>query len=425
MRLFLFLTAVSVVLPSIGCNSTLKCRRETALLRAEYLDLEDKYYALLANSGATTSPSVTSSMPTSSLGVIVDSQPMSQPVIYGTGVQQPVVVDNGIPEITYYDQAGGYPVQGHPIQGETYYSPQYPQTPTPASPIEIDGYGTSLQSSKSAYDPQETYYPSPVENTDSREPVLNQPESETLPSPDESLDNDQSRFDFEIEDTHEIGHEIKIEMSSPITEIVINKSVTQGKNSDGRPGDDGIELLIQPKTADGSVVDETGNLTIHLMDPAADEAERQIGQWTFLQEEAILFFAEDELDNRGILLNLKWEMIPINKRLTVYVRFETTDGRIMETTSDIIIDPPSDLAMIQQEGAGDFEFVQMQRDEEQGWYKSQSARRSNKEEDSYSDNWGRSEAFRSDSSIVNSENKRVSQRATVRPNRQPQWRPSR
>ena len=446
MRLFLSILAISVVLPSVGCSSNLKCRRETALLRAEYLDLEDKYYALLANSGANSAPTIASPG-----AFVADAQPITQPVIYGSGVQQSAGFENNaMPEIVYYDQSGsypaqqyydqsyqgqgypaesypsqgyhaqGFPVQGFPVQGETYYSdPPLGPTPSPATSQDISDFGTNLRSSESAQPLEESYYPSPVENTNPREASSNE-STDDLPTPDSILENDQSRFDFEIEETQEIGHETKIEMSSPITEVLINKSVSQGKNTDGQPGDEGVEVLIQPKAADGSVVDEAGNLTVSIIDPSADQGERQIGQWTFLKEEALLFFAEDEFDNRGILLDLKWDKkIPTNKRLTVYVRFETSDERIMETTSDIIIDPPSELSIVQQGGDYDSEFVQLEEDEVQGWYKSQTVRgRSEDEDTSGNYNWGRSEG---------STQSQFSRRESVRANRssQPQWRPSR
>jgi len=167
------------------------------------------------------------------------------------------------------------------------------------------------------------------------------------------------------------------------------------------------------------VVDEAGNLTVSVIDPAADQGERQIGEWTFLKQEAELFFAEDELDNRGILLNLKWDkIVPTNKRLTVYVRFETPDGRTMETTSDIIIDPPSKLTLADQSEhsfGSETEFIQLQRDEDQGWYKGQTSRGQTDSDL----NWGRStNAGRAgDYYIRDHQIQRVP--------RQPQWRPAR
>ena len=427
MRFLLFILAISVTAPLVGCNSDLKCRRETALMRAEYLDLEDKYYSLLSQTGATaTSPTVTSAMPASAVTHVGDANP----VIYGSGVNQSIITHPSSPEIIYYDQNGGYPVQngsysvqggnfpfqgnGYPVQGETYYSPiqEYGQTPTPAN----------LTSPTSAT--SDNYYPSPVENMTPSRPELDDAQQDVLPTPDSSFNDEQDRFDLEIEDDddiHDIGHEIKIELNSPITEVIINKSVSHGKNFNSVPGDDGIELLLQPKSADGTVVDEAGDLTVSLVDPTADQGERQIGQWTFLKEEAQLFFAEDELDNRGILLSLKWDkIVPTHKRLTVYVRFETIDGRVMETTSDIFIDPPSELSFADRHNDDDpfeSEYIRLDRDEDQGWYKSQTSRgRSDRESDL---DWGRSTI--SDRAARERDRLRQSQRSS----RQPQWRPAR
>ena len=427
MRFFLFILAISVTVPFSGCNSDLKCRRETALLRAEYLDLEDKYYSLLSQSGSTaTSHNLTSTVPVSAGAYVGNASPM----VYGSGVNQSIITHPSTPEIIYYDQSGGYPVQnggytvqggnfpfqgnGYPVQGETYYSPieEYGQTPTPAN-------STSPTAATS-----DSYYPSPVEESTPAGSGSRESQNDTLPTPDASYNDDQSRFDLELEeadDMHEIGHEIKIEMDSPITEVIINKSVSQGKNFNSLPGDDGIELLLQPKSANGSVVDEAGDLTVSLVDPSADQGDRQIGQWTFLKEEAQLFFAEDELDNRGILLSLKWDkIVPTNKRLTVYVRFETVDGRVMETTSDIFIDPPSELTLADRHNSDDaFEsdFVRLQGDEDHGWYKSQTSR--GRYDDGRELDWGRSTI--SDRAAEGRSNLRQSQRSS----RQPQWRPAR
>ena len=428
MRFLLFILAIFVTVPFSGCNSDLKCRRETALLRAEYLDLEDKYYSLLSQSGSTAAHSnVTSALPVSAEAYVGDASP----VYYGSGVNQSIITHPSSPEITYYDQSGGYPVQNggypvqggnfpfhrnsYPVQGETYYSPieEYGQIPTPAN-------STSPTAATA-----DSYYPSPIENSNSAATESDDSNKDTLPSPDSNLNDDQSRFDLELEeaeDMHEIGHEIKIEMDSPITEVVINKSVSQGKNFNGRPGDDGIELLLQPKSADGSVIDEAGDLTVSLVDPSADQGERQIGQWTFLKKEAQLFFAEDEFDNRGILLSLKWDkIVPVNKRLTVYVRFETIDGRVMETTSDIFIDPPSELTLAERHGDDRFDSddTRLERDEDQGWYKSQTSRGRNKSDHNSDLDWGRSTI----SARAAEERSRL--RQSQRSSRQPQWRPAR
>jgi hypothetical protein len=454
MRLLFFTLLFSVTLASIGCNSDLRCRRETALLRAEYLDLEDKYYALLSQTGTEANATVASNE------VVVEN---THPVIYGSGVvptpvvpapvvqpsigQPSVVYENyspSQPEIIYYDQTYGqtnqFPTHGQPyepINGlTTPYTPQptYAPVPTPVTPETAAGSGSVERPSAETLLvdpelPEKPPFDSPVPSTPNNS-------QETLPAPDSSLNDEANGFDFEIDNTQEVGHEIKIELSSPITEVVINKTVSQGKNFDRLAGDDGIELLIQPKSASGAVIDEAGNLTINLIDSAASQGQRRIGQWTFLKEEAELFFAEDEFDNRGILLDLQWDkIIPTNKRLTVYVRFETPEGRIMETTSDIIIDPPaSSMTKEQFDGS---QFVTIPRDQnvkdtpqDQGWYQSQIRRnrrrgsrdsrdsiQSNESSTSYQDTeWIRSQR----SSEAGFNNRPIGRNLS-----QPRWRPAR
>lgn len=399
MRLFLLILAICLTLTSIGCNSNLKCRRETALLRAEYLDLEDKYYALLSQSGAG-STEITTTQPSSAPVITTESQP----VIYGSGVEHSLPETQNAPDIIYYDQTTGYPVDG-----QIYYQSQEIQTPTLAPPNEQNSVGV-LRNSQSNEDTLDDYFPSPVESQQAVPPTFEPSINHELPEPESNLDGDQTRFGLEIENAHEAGHQVKIRTDSLITEVVINKSLSKGKNTDNRPGDDGIEILLQPKSVDGSVVDEAGNLTISLVDPSAEQGERQIGQWSFLRKEAELFFAEDEFGNRGILLNLSWDKaVPSNKRLTVYVRFETPDGRVMETTSNIFIDPPRGLAINKVQERSDSEFVELKNDQDQGWYKSQTTRgRRDRDLD-----WGQS----SDRSDVDSVSRNSS--------RQPQWRPAR
>ena len=351
-----------------------------------------------------------------------------QPIISNQSVvahQQPMVnYGNAAPEIVYYDQYNGYPVQGQTYspQGQYYenYSPSVESglVPTPATE---QNFGSSLRSSQSVSETNDGYYPSPVEQSDSADPFNEDPQE--LPEPSLDLDDDQSRFDLEIDDIHEIGHEIKIDLSSTVTEVVINKSISQGKNIDSEPGDDGIELLIQPKDATGKVVEEAGNLTVSLVDSAADQGQRQIGDWTFLKEEAELFFAVDEMDNRGILLNLKWDkLIPVNKRLTVYVRFETNDGRVMETTSDLFIDPPQDVTIFDDRD-DESKFISVKQD--QGWYKSQSSRGQDAF-DEY-DLSGQSDRDSNWGQAINKSSNLNFGRSQAQPQfqRQPQWRPAR
>ncbi len=129
----------------------------------------------------------------------------------------------------------------------------------------------------------------------------------------------------------------------PITEILIERSVTGGRDVDGRTGDEGLEMLIQPRTANGSVEFEAGELTVSLIDPSESPERQRIGLWKFLPGETELFFANDQIGNRGILLHLPWEQqTPANQKLIAHVRFITPDGRELKTSQDIQVTPPTE-----------------------------------------------------------------------------------
>ena len=149
---FAILLIVTILLP-VGCNSDLRCRRETALMRAEYLDLEDKYYSLLAQSEGSTvvdgtasvasgyenAVIVDSGLPVDSgydSGVIVNS---GQPIGSGVIIDQGVPSYQGTPEITYYDQSPAY--QSAYPNNQVIYDGVTAAAPTPASPL-IGGSST-------------------------------------------------------------------------------------------------------------------------------------------------------------------------------------------------------------------------------------------------------------------------------------------
>jgi len=123
--------------------------------------------------------------------------------------------------------------------------------------------------------------------------------------------------------------------------VIINDAATRGHDVDGNPGDEGLDLLIQPRSADGQIQLVAGQLTVSVIDPNEAPEQQRIGLWKFLASETELFFANDELGSYGILLHLPWDQqTPINRKLIVHVRYLTPDGRTLTTSSEVQITPP-------------------------------------------------------------------------------------
>ena len=115
--------------------------------------------------------------------------------------------------------------------------------------------------------------------------------------------------------------------------------MTSGQDVNDSPGDDGLNLLLQTKDANGQIVLHAGELTVSLIDP---KQRQRVGFWRFLAGETELFFVDQNENTDGILLHLPWdESVPRRARLLVHVSFITQDGRTLTTSNDVLIKPPT------------------------------------------------------------------------------------
>ena len=76
-----------------------------------------------------------------------------------------------------------------------------------------------------------------------------------------------------------------------VASISINPSATRGEDLDGIPGDEGVVLLVQPRSDSGNVIQTTGDLTVSIIDPRESDfvngnfwgSGRRFGNRSFLQ----------------------------------------------------------------------------------------------------------------------------------------------
>jgi hypothetical protein len=271
---------IGLCLVTIGCNADPRSRRETALLRAEILDLEDKYYLLKSERDLAVSELSTFQ------GEIIYESPAGTPIYseFDSNIVTPpanqIPLDTGIPAVD------------------------------PNDPMQIE------------INESDSFFPSDPSNP------------AELPEPDRFVPGGQSRTLLNGPESNS--------PPSTVAEIVIDKRQSQGQDVDGKPGDEGLNLLIQPKAFSGETLLQTGELTVSVIDPAEAADHQRVGLWKFLPAETKLFFANENRRSRGILLHLPWDQsTPRNRELVVFVRFKTADGRQLETSSKIRINPPA------------------------------------------------------------------------------------
>jgi len=122
-----------------------------------------------------------------------------------------------------------------------------------------------------------------------------------------------------------------------VTHLFLNPLHTGGVDLDQRPGDDGLSLLLEPRNAADQFVPLAGNISVVLLDPAQSGDSARIARWNFDSAEAKQAISQDQ-DARGIRLEMPWpSRAPEHDQLRLFVRYETADGRKIQTEREVFI----------------------------------------------------------------------------------------
>lgn len=156
---------------------------------------------------------------------------------------------------------------------------------------------------------------------------------------------DEPRADEEASaDTHDEDLEGAEEISNTsgyeeVTKVYLHPSHTSGLELDSQPGDDGITVVLEPRSAADRYVAEPGSVSIALIDP---ETRNRVARWDFAESESPQHL--EPLPGRGLRFELPWpeEGAPQVSKLRVAVRFTTFDGRQLEASRNIVISLPGD-----------------------------------------------------------------------------------
>lgn len=120
--------------------------------------------------------------------------------------------------------------------------------------------------------------------------------------------------------------------------IRFNTMLTSGANRDGQPGDDGLNILLQPVDAQGDLVKLAGAIELDLLDLNRDGESQRIGRWQFTAEEVRDRWHRGFL-SAGYLFQLDWQTVPVSSELTLHARLASPDGRTFSATTQVKVDP--------------------------------------------------------------------------------------
>ena len=127
--------------------------------------------------------------------------------------------------------------------------------------------------------------------------------------------------------------------ASTIEKLVLNRQLTGGWNPDGKHGDEGVFVAIEPRDAENKLVEAVGEVSIAVLDPLQTGAAARVARWDFATDEAATHFRKGPL-GQGLEFELPWPSNPPTSRdLRLFVRLTTPDGRKIETDAKIRVTP--------------------------------------------------------------------------------------
>ena len=117
------------------------------------------------------------------------------------------------------------------------------------------------------------------------------------------------------------------------------QSVTLGRQTGGRsnadcPGDDALQVQIEPKDPEGNAIKVPGQLLVHLQEVTKEGVKRPLSSWAIPPEQMRRSWRSGLLTT-GYVVNLPWKVWPSTEKLRVTTQFQLADGRVFEADKDI------------------------------------------------------------------------------------------
>jgi len=113
-----------------------------------------------------------------------------------------------------------------------------------------------------------------------------------------------------------------------VTTLTINSALTEWRKSKSEPSsDEGLRIVVEPRNAQGEIVEPSGIIAIAVIDPAEEGAAARLARWNFSAEQTQEHF-HGIAAGGGLHFSLPWpNAAPVHDDLLLFVRFTSADGQ--------------------------------------------------------------------------------------------------
>lgn len=109
---------------------------------------------------------------------------------------------------------------------------------------------------------------------------------------------------------------------------------TGGYDNDGLPGDEALQLIVEPRDGDDHTVKAPGTLIVNVLTVTPQGLKKPLCWWRFGPEQLRTSWKQGLLST-GYTLMLPWTVFPATESVRVVVQFRTADGRVFEADKDL------------------------------------------------------------------------------------------
>jgi hypothetical protein len=128
-----------------------------------------------------------------------------------------------------------------------------------------------------------------------------------------------------------------------LTEISFVRPFSISLDLDGQPGDDAVRLVLQPRNSAGEFIPHPAELVVSIINPEVEDESARLGIWKFTPQQ-IEQAIRKQGNAKGIHIDLELDgKVPTGKKVLVFVRYQTADGRRLESSHEYILSTPGDL----------------------------------------------------------------------------------
>jgi hypothetical protein len=120
-----------------------------------------------------------------------------------------------------------------------------------------------------------------------------------------------------------------------LRQIVLGRG-TGGYDDDDCPGDEALQVVLEPRDSDGHTIKAPGSLHVEALEINPEGIKTPVSAWD-LSPDQLRRTWRSGLLSTGYFIVLPWKNWPNSEKIRVVARFTLSDGRVFEADKDITI----------------------------------------------------------------------------------------